>query len=70
MRTIPPIVSGQATYVGDVRLPDFDKRSPLPPVRTGYVDHATAVTEMRDATVLVFYVAPASRATSAMLTVV
>jgi glycosyltransferase involved in cell wall biosynthesis len=53
--------------VGNIWLPEADLRSGSPIERTGYVDHATAVGEMRRSTALLFYVAPNSRAPSGKL---
>jgi glycosyltransferase involved in cell wall biosynthesis len=53
--------------VGRVWLPDFERRSPVRLVATGYVDHDRALAEMADATALLFYVAPSSLAPSGKL---
>ena len=48
--------------VGNVWLDGLEERSPVPVVRVGYVDHRSALTEMRRATALLLYVPPSSLA--------
>jgi hypothetical protein len=65
-RLLDPAVA-ELRLVGNVWVDGLEERSPIPVVRTGYVDHATALAEMRSATVLLFYVASSSRAPAGKL---
>jgi glycosyltransferase involved in cell wall biosynthesis len=47
----------EVCVVGNVGVPDLDA-GPVPVVRSGYVDHATALAEMTSAGVLICYVPP------------
>ena len=53
--------------VGNVWLPAFAQASPVRLVTSGYVDHGTALAEMRSSTALLLYVAPGSLAPSGKL---
>ena len=53
--------------VGNVWIDRLEERSPVRVVRVGYVDHRSALREMRRATALLLYVAPSSLAPSGKL---
>jgi glycosyltransferase involved in cell wall biosynthesis len=53
--------------VGNVWTPHLEALCPIPVERVGYVDHRRALTEMGNATALLFYVAPTSRAPAGKL---